>query len=127
MHEPVSDNEPRGLLSLLLTREERYVNPIDCWEDTYEGYHLHRLDSAESSRESIRHLHDELCDGGVGLTVLYDLDGTDRLGNLLLRAHANTIPYRGIKNRPHRCFPCRSRSGEALSSLLPGWPRTWDR
>lgn len=78
---------------MLLTREERYVNPINCREDTYEGYHLHRLDSAESSRKAIRYLHDELCDGDVGLTVLYDLDGTDRLGNVIKKCGRTDAPY----------------------------------
>lgn len=71
LHEPVSDDEPKGAAPLLLTREDRYVNPIDYREDTYEEYHLRRLDSAESSREVIRHLHNVLCDGDIGLTVLY--------------------------------------------------------
>lgn len=58
-----------GLLSLLLTHEERYVNPIDCWEDTYEGYYLHMLDSHESSQMVIRRLYDEVCDGDLDLTL----------------------------------------------------------
>ena len=34
-----------SFLSILMNKEERYVRPIDSWQDTFEGYMLHQLDS----------------------------------------------------------------------------------
>lgn len=47
-----------GFLSLVLNRQERFARPIDCWEDTFEGYMLHLLDSDEGIRSIIGKLYE---------------------------------------------------------------------
>jgi len=47
-----------GFLSLVLNRQERFVRPIDCWEDTFEGYMLHLLDSDEGIQRIIGQLYE---------------------------------------------------------------------
>lgn len=46
-----------GFLSLLVNRRERFVNPIDIWEDTYEGYFLQFLQDEERFMEIINRLY----------------------------------------------------------------------
>lgn len=58
-----------GFVSLCITGTERYVNPIDCWEDTCEGYLLQKLDSANGTAEVIRYLYHDLFDENINYTV----------------------------------------------------------
>ena len=46
-----------GLMSVLINKEERYVRPIDCWEDTFEGYMLHMLDSQDGMQSVLDRLY----------------------------------------------------------------------
>lgn len=48
-----------SFMNLLITKEERYVRPIDCWEDTYEGYMLHMLDTNKGTREVLEIIYDK--------------------------------------------------------------------
>lgn len=47
-----------GFLSLVLNRQERFVRPIDNWEDTFEGYMLHLLDSDDGIQSIIGQLYE---------------------------------------------------------------------
>ena len=40
-----------GFMSILINKEERYVRPIDYWQDTFEGYMLHQLDTIDGMRK----------------------------------------------------------------------------
>ena len=40
-----------------MNKKERYVRPIDCWQDTFEGYMLHQLDSKASRRQVLERLY----------------------------------------------------------------------
>lgn len=58
-----------GFLSLLLNKKERFVHPIDCWEDTYEGYMLHLLDTEEGTEEVLRELYTVITPNDIKLTI----------------------------------------------------------
>lgn len=49
-----------GFLSLLINKRERFVNPIDKWEDTYEGYFLQFLNDEDRLMEIINLLYDRI-------------------------------------------------------------------
>jgi len=49
-----------SFLSLLYYQAERYVRPIGFWEDTYEGYMLHYLDSEEGEKKLLRTLYNDI-------------------------------------------------------------------
>ena len=51
-------------------KQERFVRPIDCWEDTYEGYLLHLLDFDEGLRTVIEKLYNELNSHSVDTTIM---------------------------------------------------------
>ena len=46
-----------SFLSILMNKEERYVRPIDSWQDTFEGYMLHQLDSDTGRRKVLERLY----------------------------------------------------------------------
>lgn len=46
-----------AFISLLMYKKERYVRPIDCWEDTFEGYMLHQLDTAAGREKVLERLY----------------------------------------------------------------------
>ena len=46
-----------GLMSILINKEERFVRPIDSWEDTFEGYMLHMLDSQDGMKTILSRLY----------------------------------------------------------------------
>lgn len=48
-----------SLVSLCLTKQERFANPILCWDDTYEGYALYRLASKKGNEEAIQYLYNK--------------------------------------------------------------------
>ena len=58
-----------GFLSLLVNKKERFVRPIDCWEDTFEGYMLHLLDSDEGTLKVIEKLHNEISNRITDVTI----------------------------------------------------------
>lgn len=58
-----------SFISLCINKAERYVNPIDCWEDTFEGYVLKKLDEDRSRREVIDLLYNTF-DKNISDTVL---------------------------------------------------------
>ncbi len=58
-----------GFLSLLLNKKERFVHPIDCWEDTYEGYMLHLLDTEEGTEKVLRELYTVITPNDIKLTI----------------------------------------------------------
>ena len=58
-----------GLMSLLMNKQERYVRPIDCWEDTYEGFLLHLMDNENGLKEIIHTLYAGLMHNDVNLTI----------------------------------------------------------
>lgn len=45
-----------SFLSILMNKQERYVRPIDCWQDTFEGYMLHQLDTGAGRRKVLERL-----------------------------------------------------------------------
>lgn len=49
-----------GFLSLLINKKERFVNPIDKWEDTYEGYFLQLLSDEDKFMEIIDRLYNDI-------------------------------------------------------------------
>ena len=49
-----------GFLSLLYNKTERFVRPIDCWEDTFEGYMLLALDDEDGEKEVLNKLYNEI-------------------------------------------------------------------
>lgn len=60
----LDDNTPvyriigiEAFLSLLINKTERYVRPIDFWQDTFEGYMLHQLDTKASRRQVLERLY----------------------------------------------------------------------
>ena len=46
-----------GFISLLFGKKERFVQPIECWDDTYEGLTLHLLDSDEWVQRTIEQIY----------------------------------------------------------------------
>ena len=58
-----------NLVSILYRHQDRFVRPIDCWEDTFEGYALHLLDTDEGSLSVIRELYNGICKKDYELTV----------------------------------------------------------
>lgn len=44
-------------LAILINKKERYVRPIDYWQDTFEGYMLHQLDTKGSRRQVLERLY----------------------------------------------------------------------
>lgn len=46
-----------GFMSIIVNKKERYVNPIDEWEDTYEGYFLRLLSDDDKLMEIIDRLY----------------------------------------------------------------------
>lgn len=46
-----------SFLSMLVSKEERYVRPIDHWQDTFEGYMLHQLDSNDGRKKVLEKLY----------------------------------------------------------------------
>ncbi len=55
-------------LSLLINKTERYVRPIDFWQDTFEGYMLHQLDTKASRRQVLERLY-SITDKDTTLTI----------------------------------------------------------
>ncbi|SNU06217.1 Protein of unknown function [Lachnospiraceae bacterium] len=47
-----------AFISICINKEERYVNPLYCWEDTYEGYLLKKLETESGYKEVIHVLYD---------------------------------------------------------------------
>lgn len=58
-----------GFMSLLVNKAERFVRPIDGWEDTFEGYHLHLLDTDEGAKRIIRVIYYEISGQDVKTTI----------------------------------------------------------
>ncbi len=58
-----------GFMSLLINKEERYVRPIDCWPDTFEGYMLHQLDSSEGMKKVLDKFY-TLARSNVDITII---------------------------------------------------------
>ena len=58
-----------SFVSLCMQRRERFVNPIDCWEDTHEGYLLHKLDTRSGIEEVTKVLYNDLFNRNIDLTV----------------------------------------------------------
>lgn len=58
-----------GFLSLLINKQERFVRPIDCWEDTFEGYMLHLLDTDNGVHQVIDELYREISDENWDVTI----------------------------------------------------------
>ena len=59
-----------GFLSILINKKERFVNPIDSWEDTYEGYMLQLLATEEGTEKVLRKLFYELTpENDVKMTI----------------------------------------------------------
>ena len=58
-----------GFLSLLIYNRERFVRPIDCWDDTFEGYMLHLLDSDDGLLQVIERLYSDISDQIVDITI----------------------------------------------------------
>jgi len=46
-----------GFMSILINKQERYVRPIDGWQDTFEGYMLHQLDTSTGRRKVLEKLY----------------------------------------------------------------------
>ena len=59
-----------SFMSLLVNQQERYVRPIDCWEDTYEGYLLHLLDSDAGESDIIHRLYTIVFNHDIDSTVI---------------------------------------------------------
>lgn len=59
-----------GFMSLLVNKAERFVRPIDGWEDTFEGYHLHLLDTDEGAKRIIRVLYYEISGQDIKTTIV---------------------------------------------------------
>ena len=49
-----------GFMSMILNKKERYVNLIDEWEDTYEGYFLQLLSDDDKFMEIIDRLYNDI-------------------------------------------------------------------
>ena len=60
-----------GFLSLLINKKERFVHPIDCWEDTYEGYMLQLLDTKEGTEKVLYKLFRVFTQNDFQLTIRY--------------------------------------------------------
>ena len=58
-----------GFLALLLNNQERFVRPIDCWEDTFEGYMLHLLDNDEEMLQVIERLYYNISNQITSVTI----------------------------------------------------------
>ena len=58
-----------GFLALLLNKQERFVRPIDCWEDTFEGYMLHLLDTDEGMLQVIERLYYDISNQITSITI----------------------------------------------------------
>ncbi len=56
-------------MALLVNKQERFVRPIDCWEDTYEGYMLHMLDSDNGARKVLTELYNNVDEQDVDATI----------------------------------------------------------
>ena len=52
-----------------MNKQERFVRPIDCWEDTYEGFLLHLMDNENGLKETIHTLYADLMHNDVNLTI----------------------------------------------------------
>lgn len=59
-----------GFLSLVVNKFERFVRPIDAWEDTFEGYMLHLLDSEIGLKTVVDHLYNNITEANTNLTVM---------------------------------------------------------
>ncbi len=55
-------------LGILINKKERYVRPIDWWQDTFEGYMLHQLDTKASRRQVLERLYN-ISDKDINLTI----------------------------------------------------------
>lgn len=58
-----------SFVSLCMQKKERFVNPIDCWEDTHEGYMLHKLDTRSGVEEVTKVLYNDFFNHNLDLTV----------------------------------------------------------
>ncbi|WP_034442366.1 hypothetical protein [Butyrivibrio sp. AE2032] len=58
-----------SFVNLCMQKKERFVNPIDCWEDTHEGYMLHKLDTRSGIEEVTKVLYNDFFDHDIDLTV----------------------------------------------------------
>lgn len=58
-----------NFISICMLKKDRYVNPIDVWEDTYEGFFLHKLDSEGGNKEIIHYLYNNLFDKNPYITI----------------------------------------------------------
>ena len=47
-----------GFLSLIYNKSERFVRPMDEWEDTYEGHMLHLLDDEAGEKQLLNRLYE---------------------------------------------------------------------
>ena len=56
-------------MALLVNKQERFVRPIDCWEDTYEGYMLHMLDTDNGARKVLTELYNNVDEQNVDATI----------------------------------------------------------
>lgn len=57
-----------AFLGILINKKERYVRPIDWWQDTFEGYMLHQLDTKASRRQVLERLYN-ISDKDINLMI----------------------------------------------------------
>lgn len=58
-----------NFITICLLKKERFVNPITCWEDTFEGFYLHKLDSENGNKEIIDYLYNSLFNQDPYVTI----------------------------------------------------------
>lgn len=60
-----------SFLSLLLNSEDRLVRPIDCWEDTYEGFLLRMIEQQDDKcREVVDRIYRDISKESVDKTII---------------------------------------------------------
>lgn len=72
-----------GFLSLIYNKSERFVRPMDVWDDTYEGHMLHLLDDEAGEKQLLNRLYE----------VILHRHISDAIRNYVKLLHARYLCY----------------------------------